>query len=190
MLQPVCVLQKFWMGGKRVLRRTMFSHIIYRSKKKLSDLLQPLYKHFTTSAAMTKYSVVTLVLFGFDQIYIIMHDLPRSFLSGTLFTSLMFLKALLMHHNPSNSLALMEDCVTVKTDQNLDIVNMLKDAFQRCLLGQPNYIAQDNYVYFFISSQKTCCGYLLEVPRRGASNEYPQHVFSWRNKKNINNLLV
>ena len=27
---------------------------------------------------------------------------------------------------------------------------------------------------------------LLEAPRRGASNEYPQHMFSWRNKKNIN----
>ena len=25
----------------------------------------------------------------------------------------------------------------------------------------------------------------LEVPRRGASNEYPQHMFLWRNKKNI-----
>ena len=30
-----------------------------------------------------------------------------------------------------------------------------------------------------------CCGYALEGPQRGASNEYPQHVFSSRNKKNI-----
>ena len=22
-----------------------------------------------------------------------------------------------------------------------------------------------------------CCGYTLEAPRRGASNEYPQHIF-------------
>ena len=27
--------------------------------------------------------------------------------------------------------------------------------------------------------------YSLEVPHGGASNEYPQHMFSWRNKKNI-----
>ena len=27
--------------------------------------------------------------------------------------------------------------------------------------------------------------YSLEAPRRGASNEYPQHMFSWRNKKKI-----
>ena len=27
--------------------------------------------------------------------------------------------------------------------------------------------------------------YSLEAPRRGASNEYPHHMFSWRNKKDI-----
>ena len=26
-------------------------------------------------------------------------------------------------------------------------------------------------------------GTLLEVPLRGASNEYPQHIFSWRNRE-------
>ena len=31
--------------------------------------------------------------------------------------------------------------------------------------------------------------YSLEAPRRGTSNEYPQHMFSWRNKKNINQIL-
>ena len=29
------------------------------------------------------------------------------------------------------------------------------------------------------------CGYLLEPPRRGGSNEYPQSMFSSRNMKNI-----
>ena len=33
---------------------------------------------------------------------------------------------------------------------------------------------------------KTCCGYSLEAPYWGASNEYQQHMFLWRNKKNIN----
>ena len=31
-----------------------------------------------------------------------------------------------------------------------------------------------------------CCGYSLKVPCQGVSNEYPQHIFSWRIKKNIN----
>ena len=29
---------------------------------------------------------------------------------------------------------------------------------------------------------KTYCGYSLEVPQQGASREYPQHMFYWRNK--------
>ena len=39
--------------------------------------------------------------------------------------------------------------------------------------------------YFPYFTTNICCGYSLEVPHRGASNEYPQHIFSWRNKKNI-----
>ena len=38
---------------------------------------------------------------------------------------------------------------------------------------------------FFISQQKHMLWYSLEAPRRGASNEYPQHLFSSINKKNI-----
>ena len=37
---------------------------------------------------------------------------------------------------------------------------------------------------FHISAQNIDCGYSLEPPRRGGSNEYPQSVFSSRNKKN------
>ena len=31
------------------------------------------------------------------------------------------------------------------------------------------------YVSYF--SMKTCCGYSLQAPHRGASNEYSQHIF-------------
>ena len=40
-------------------------------------------------------------------------------------------------------------------------------------------------ISFLFLSKNICCGYSLEAPRRGASNEYPQHMFSSRNKKNI-----
>ena len=33
--------------------------------------------------------------------------------------------------------------------------------------------------------ENICCGYSLEVPQWGTSNEYPQHMFSWKNKKNV-----
>ena len=37
---------------------------------------------------------------------------------------------------------------------------------------------------FRISAQNIDCGYSLEPPRRGGSNEYPQSMFLSRNKKN------
>ena len=37
---------------------------------------------------------------------------------------------------------------------------------------------------FLISAQNIDCGYSLEPPQRGGSNEYPQSTFLSRNKKN------
>ena len=37
---------------------------------------------------------------------------------------------------------------------------------------------------FHISTQNIDCGYSLEPPRKGGSNEYPQSMFLSRNKKN------
>ena len=40
-------------------------------------------------------------------------------------------------------------------------------------------------MFFLFLHENICCGYSLEAPQRGASNDYPQHMFSWRNKKDI-----
>ena len=40
-------------------------------------------------------------------------------------------------------------------------------------------------IFFLFLRKNICCGYSLEATHRGASNEYPQHMFLWRNKKNI-----
>ena len=37
---------------------------------------------------------------------------------------------------------------------------------------------------FLIFAQNIDCGYMLEPPRRGGSNEYPQSMFWSKNKKN------
>ena len=39
------------------------------------------------------------------------------------------------------------------------------------------------YIIFLISAQNIDCGYSLEPPRRGGSNEYPQSMFLSRNVK-------
>ena len=34
------------------------------------------------------------------------------------------------------------------------------------------------------------CGYSLESPRRGDSNEYPQHMFLWRTDKDYLSVII
>ena len=43
---------------------------------------------------------------------------------------------------------------------------------------------EKQYDNFHISAQNIDCGYSLEPPQRGGSNEYSQSMFLSRNKKN------
>ena len=58
----------------------------------------------------------------------------------------------------------------------------------------PRTIATDKRGYphniFLISRQKHMLWYSLEAPQRGAFNEYPQHMFSLRNKKDISSFRM
>ena len=45
------------------------------------------------------------------------------------------------------------------------------------------FFIRKRLISFLFLDENICCGYSLEAPRRGASNEYPQHMFSSRNKK-------
>ena len=44
--------------------------------------------------------------------------------------------------------------------------------------------SDENSYIFHVSAKNIDCGYSLEPPRRGGSNEYPQYMFLSRNKKN------
>ena len=44
-------------------------------------------------------------------------------------------------------------------------------------------ILRKNFYIFHISAQNIDCGYSLEPPRRGGSNEYPKSMFQSKNKK-------
>ena len=46
------------------------------------------------------------------------------------------------------------------------------------------------YLFFLFLLQDIDCGYSLEPPRRGGSNEYPQSMSWSKNKKNIENFLL
>ena len=45
-------------------------------------------------------------------------------------------------------------------------------------------------IFFLFLDENICCGYSLEAPRRGASNEYPQHMFLLRNKNDISSFRI
>ena len=40
------------------------------------------------------------------------------------------------------------------------------------------------HFFFLFLHENIYCWYSLEAPRRGASNEYSQYMFLWRNEKN------
>ena len=43
-------------------------------------------------------------------------------------------------------------------------------------LQKQKFFRQKNQIFFHISDQNIDCGYSLEPPRRGGSNEYPQSI--------------
>ena len=51
--------------------------------------------------------------------------------------------------------------------------------------GKAVFFIRKMQISFSFLHKNICCGYSLEAPQQGASNEYPQHMFSWRNRKNI-----
>ena len=64
-------------------------------------------------------------------------------------------------------------------------VPLRKRAYSNILkiLPPKNEFSDKKKSIFHISAQNIDCGYSLEPPRQGGSNEYPQSVLS-RNKKN------
>ena len=40
-------------------------------------------------------------------------------------------------------------------------------------------------IFYLFLHKNICCGHSSEASWRGAFNEYPQHIFLWRTKKNI-----
>ena len=53
----------------------------------------------------------------------------------------------------------------------------------RILLSKNECFQMKNSGNFQISAQNTDCGYSLELPQQGDSDEYPQSMFLSRNKK-------
>ena len=85
-------------------------------------------------------------------------------------------------HGPKNVRAIEVLLYTSKANDSLR-----KHAYSNILKILPqkteNFQIKNSDI-FHISAQNIDCGYSLEPPRQGGSNEYPQSMFLSRNKKN------
>ena len=71
------------------------------------------------------------------------------------------------------------------TDWPIHYENMSIQIYRKFHLKKLNiFRKKKNSDIFHISAQNIDCGYSLEPPRWGGSNEYPQSNFLSRNKKN------
>ena len=61
----------------------------------------------------------------------------------------------------------------------------IRDQVSKMHISKLQIRGGNRILFFLLLDENICCGYSLEVPRRGASNEYPQHMFLLRNKKYI-----
>ena len=77
-------------------------------------------------------------------------------------------------------------CFCGEVRKNINTFGLKKHLIKSC---EKYIIATDkrgiHIIFFLFLDEYICCGYSLEAPRRGASNEYPQHMFSLRNKNVI-----
>ena len=95
----------------------------------------------------------------------------RAVSSGSSLFAILFL---IFNCNPFGS----KGNVRIITKTCLYNFNPLKPHFYIVKLGFTGV-----YIIFLISAQNIDCGYSLEPPRRGGSNEYPQSVFRRNMKK-------
>ena len=73
----------------------------------------------------------------------------------------------------------------IRTWRNRKALRKLVHAINRYFLTLKTENFQlKNFDIFLIFAQNIDCGYTLEPPRRGGSNEYPQSMFWSKNKKN------
>ena len=81
----------------------------------------------------------------------------------------------------------MRNKLEVLTAKGIFNITLQKHAYSNILkilqLKKENFQKKNSDI-FHISAQNKDCGYSLEPPGRGSSNEYPQSMFFSRNKKN------
>ena len=76
-------------------------------------------------------------------------------------------------------------CICTATSENASITKTrLFKWIENFITKNWRFSDKNSDIFFHISAQNIDCGYSLEQPQRGGSNEYLQSMFLGRNKKN------
>ena len=84
---------------------------------------------------------------------------------------------------PGHSTEHIDSHATAKADATFHYENMPMQYTEIFKVVKNENIQYKFFVIFLIFAQNIDCGYTLEPPRRGGSNEYPQSMFWSKNKK-------
>ena len=76
-----------------------------------------------------------------------------------------------------------QPCSIIHVSANLSSINIAPDKVTITALNKMRFFNPEVLIFFLLLHDNICCGYSLEGPHGGPSNEYPQHMFLWRNKK-------
>ena len=93
-----------------------------------------------------------------------------------------------MHINAvesESSLRTLDNCGSMSSSWGIDDSVQTAQMHMLIALDKELFFNQKVSIFFLFLNENICCGYSLEAPCRGASNEYPQHMFSSKNKKTI-----
>ena len=78
-----------------------------------------------------------------------------------------------------------QGCMLMKIPTEVHITKTrLSKYIENFTTNEGKFSDKKNSDIFHISARNIDCGYSLEPPRRGGSNEYPQSMFLSKNKKN------
>ena len=84
---------------------------------------------------------------------------------------------------PPHKLSRWEFCMVISLEKVLHYENTPIQIYRKFYHKKMAIFQIKNSNIFHISAQNIDCGYSLEPPRRGGSNEYPQSMFLSRNNK-------
>ena len=79
-------------------------------------------------------------------------------------------------------------CREIRKKKHVDL--LLLWSYVMTALDKTCFLTKKILVFFLFLQHNICCGYSLELPFQGNSNEYPQLIFLWNVRRNYGKLVL